>query len=264
MLCCDHVLRQEPMNMTEDFDVPTDWYEHFFTAPVNSFWERVAPQVGDTDLNFLLRHMACSPPARVLDLACGSGRHALGLAAKGFKVTGLDTSKDAIERASAAAADLPVDFYLADMRNFSADVPFNAAICLGNSIAYFDPFELAALLTHLSTKLGTGARLIIETYSCAESVFPLQMESEVAFAGGTYHSRYSYDVRTSRLKTAAELKMDGAVHHLLYAHYVMTAGALVAALERAGFAVLSLYSDTDDGRFGPGSKKLLLVSERQV
>jgi hypothetical protein len=84
---------------------------------------------------------------------------------------------------------------------------------------------------------------------------------EIAFSGGTYSSRFAYDARTSRLKTKAELHLDGEVHELLYAHYVMTSGALVAALEHAGFAVLSLCSDTDDRVYEPGCPRLLIVAE---
>jgi cyclopropane fatty-acyl-phospholipid synthase-like methyltransferase len=249
--------------MLQDIDVPSNWYEHFFTGPVNRFWATMVPPAATAaDLDFVARHLGAVPPARLLDVPCGGGRHALALAAQGYDVTGIDLSEDAIARASAAAGDLPVRFVRADMRDFAVETPFDGALCLGNSIAYFDAEGLAAFLARLAAAVRGGGRLILDSYSCAESLFPLAEEREIAFEGGSYRSRFAYDAMNSTLKTEAALTLEGAVHMLRYAHHVVTSGALVAALAQAGFATEALYGDTGDGPFAPGSPRLLLVAAR--
>ena len=249
--------------MRHDFDVPSNWYEQFFTAPVNRFWEAmVPPEATAADVDFVLRHIGAAPPARLLDLPCGAGRHALGLAALGYDVTGVDLSKDAVERASAAAAGLPARFLCADIRAYRASAPFDAILCLGNSVAYFDVAGMGAFFAGLAANLRPGGRLLLDSYSCAESLFPLVEKREIAFDGGRYRSELAYDPLRSVLKTRAELLLDGETHRLLYAHQVTTSGELVRLLGGAGFAVEALYADTEDAPYAPGCPRLLLAATR--
>ncbi len=78
------------------------------------------------------------PPARVLDLACGTGTAALLLAETGFSLTGLDISDEmlAFARAKAEAKRAKIDWRLGDMRRFELDEPVDAAICLFDSVNY--------------------------------------------------------------------------------------------------------------------------------
>jgi cyclopropane fatty-acyl-phospholipid synthase-like methyltransferase len=246
-----------------DIDVPSDWYEQFFTGPVNKFWEEaVPPESTIADLDFVERHLAIGPPARILDMPCGAGRHALGLARRGYDVTGVDLSEDAIVRAAAAAAGLAARFVRSDMRDFAAETPFDAMICLGNSTGYFGPDGMKSFFGIMASNVRPGGRLILDSHVCAETIFPLQGERELAFAGGTYCSRNSYDAMASTLKTEAVLTLDGEVHRLLYAHHVVTSGAMVRLLGEAGFRTLALHGDTEGAPFAPGAQRLLLVAER--
>ncbi|HEY0411549.1 MAG TPA: class I SAM-dependent methyltransferase [Allosphingosinicella sp.] len=250
--------------MNDDFDVPSNWYESFFTAPVNRFWETmVPPEATAADMAFVARHMP-PPPARILDVPCGAGRHALAFARLGYEMTGVDLSEEAIGRASTAAADesLPARFQRADMRRFALEAPFDAAICLGNSLGYFGAEGLTAFLARLAASVRPGGRLVLDSHTCAESLLPLAEEREIAFEGGSYSARLSYDVMASVLKTEARLVLGDETHRLLYAHHVVTSGELVRMLATAGFAIEGMYADTEDAPYTVGSPRLLLVATR--
>jgi 2-polyprenyl-3-methyl-5-hydroxy-6-metoxy-1,4-benzoquinol methylase len=246
--------------MDNDFSVPADWYRQFFTAPVNAFWETMVPEAATAaDLAFLHRHIPL-PPAHLLDVPCGAGRHALALARAGYRVTGIDLSEDAIDRAQAAGKGLAADFRRGDMRSLDGEDRFDAVLCLGNSLSYFPPEEMRAFIATLAARVADGGRLILDTSCCAESLFPLAGEREVAFEGGTYRSAYCYDARSSLLKTRAELRLGDEVHPLLYAHYVVTAGELVRMVEATGLRVEALHGGTEGEAFAPGMPRLLLVA----
>ena len=252
--------------MNNDFDVPENWYESFFTGPANAFWEKMVPaEATAADIAFAARHLALAKGAKILDVPCGAGRHALALAEHGYEVTGVDLSEEAIGRATACASErgLPVRFIRSDMRRFEADGAFDGAICFGNSISYFDAGGSALFFRKLAQSLNPGGRLILDSFSCAESIFPLQPVRQLTFEGGAYDARMAYDAMTSRLCTAAELRLGNEVHKLRYAHYVVTAGALVHQLEEAGLRTLALYGDTEDTPFAAGSRRLLLVADRE-
>jgi 2-polyprenyl-3-methyl-5-hydroxy-6-metoxy-1,4-benzoquinol methylase len=246
--------------MDNDFDVPSDWYGNFFTAPVNAFWETMVPETATTaDVAFVRRHVA-APPARILDVPCGAGRHALALARAGYKVTAIDLSEEAIRRARRAGKQLPVTFRRGDMRFLDLEERFDGILCLGNSLSYFPPEEMRGFIASLAARVAGDGKLILDTSCCAESLFPLAQEREIAFEGGTCRSRYSYDSRRSLLKTKAELRLGEATHPLLYAHYVVTSGELVRMVEASGLRVEALHGGTEGEMFAPGLPRLLLVA----
>ena len=78
-------------------------------------------------------------PGSLMDVACGTGRHALELAAMGWHVTGVDYNPELLERAreSAATRGLEVAFVEQDMRELDVDGrPFDVVTCLFDSIGY--------------------------------------------------------------------------------------------------------------------------------
>jgi SAM-dependent methyltransferase len=251
--------------MQNDFTVPDDWHENFFTVPVNDFWEKaVPPEAAAADAAFVARNIGVAPPAHILDIPCGAGRHSLALAEIGYRVTGIDLSEDMIARArkAAAACSPAADFVRHDMRSFRLDTPAGGIVCLGNSISYFGVEGMSRFFAALAGNLRPGGRLILDSGTCAESLFPLATERELAFEGGSWRAELRYDPMQSSLATRAELRLGEAVHELLYAHQVVTTGELVRLLREAGLATLEMCADARGTPYAAGCPRLLLVAER--
>ena len=90
------------------------------------------------------------PAPALLDLACGTGRHAVAFAALGYAVTGVDWSEDLLgcARRSAAAGGIDALFVRQDMRALDLDgPPFNAITCLFDAIGY--PLSNAGIVATL-------------------------------------------------------------------------------------------------------------------
>jgi SAM-dependent methyltransferase len=86
-----------------------------------------------------LGQYGAAPPARLLDIACGTGRHAVEFAALGYSVTGVDHGESLLAHARkrAAARGVKIEFVNQDMRRLQfADGGFQAATCLFDSIGY--------------------------------------------------------------------------------------------------------------------------------
>jgi len=78
----------------------SDWYKNIWTLNIkNDSW------VEDTQnqVEFIIKTLDLKGNERILDLACGFGRHALSFARKGFRVTGVDITKAYIEDAICTA-----------------------------------------------------------------------------------------------------------------------------------------------------------------
>jgi SAM-dependent methyltransferase len=105
-------------------------------------------------------------PARWLDVACGTGTHALCLAARGYDVLGVDYSRDQLLQAQhkARARNLKVAFEFADMRALDlGPARFDAISCLFDSIGYAKTNEaIVAALSGMKRHLSTTGLLMLE------------------------------------------------------------------------------------------------------
>jgi SAM-dependent methyltransferase len=102
------------------------------------------------------------PHGALLDLACGTGRHARELAALGWEVTGIDYSEALLERARTNAPHSR--FLLQDMRELDLPaVTFSAITCLFDSIGYaLDDAGVDATLSAASRHLAPEGTLVVE------------------------------------------------------------------------------------------------------
>lgn len=114
-----------------------EWYKSWFNSPFyhKLYFERDEKEAQD----FILRLLDCLKPAegsRMLDVACGRGRHSRFLAAKGFDVTGIDLSFDSIEFAKQFEKE-NLHFYQHDMRLPAWINYFDYAFNFFTSFGYF-------------------------------------------------------------------------------------------------------------------------------
>lgn len=119
-----------------------------------------APPPGDSAPDPLLA--AAEPPAAptAIDIGMGSGRNALALAQRGFRVTGIDISEVGVEKARARAAELglELDAIVADVREFDFGVARWDVIVL----MYFWPQDD---MDRIKQSLKPGGHIIIEDFS---------------------------------------------------------------------------------------------------
>ncbi len=88
--------------------------------------------------------LRASGSERVLDLACGTGRHALELARRGFSVVGVDIARDLLDIAESDAADqsLEASFLEADLRELDFEDEFDLVLSLNDgAVGYFETEE---------------------------------------------------------------------------------------------------------------------------
>jgi SAM-dependent methyltransferase len=119
------------------------------------------------EMPFLERRLITVKGRRVLDAACGTGRHALALAERGYSVVGADYSAGMIKRAQANAADAStgVRFEVAGFGGLFDAVGggFDALLCLGNSLPHVGSSgHLAETLTDFAACLRPGGIVLIQ------------------------------------------------------------------------------------------------------
>ena len=115
-----------------------EWYKDWFNSP---YYHKLYFQRDETEaqrfISRLVDHLKPAPESRMLDIACGRGRHSRFLASKGFDVTGIDISFDSIAFAKQFESE-NLHFYQHDMRLPSWINYFDYAFNFFTSFGYFN------------------------------------------------------------------------------------------------------------------------------
>ncbi|MFT7035028.1 MAG: SAM-dependent methyltransferase [Cyclobacteriaceae bacterium] len=118
-----------------------EWFDEWF----NSFYYHILYKHRDHEeavlfIDKLVDYFQIQPGARILDLACGKGRHSIYLNEKGFDVTGVDLSPQSIELASKHQNNT-LNFEVHDMRNVYQSNEFEYIFNLFTSFGYLNTKE---------------------------------------------------------------------------------------------------------------------------
>jgi SAM-dependent methyltransferase len=123
-------------------EIPLDWYRSAF--PPEETTRRPWADRTEGEVDRALAMLGAGESQRVLDLACGTGRHSLELARRGYEVVGVDISADLLEIAEkdAASESLAASFVQVDLRELDFHEEFDQVLSLNDgAVGYFETEE---------------------------------------------------------------------------------------------------------------------------
>lgn len=109
----------------------TAWQE-FFDGHAPNYLQNCFTKNTLAEVDFLIDALGLNAGDSVLDVGCGTGRHAIELARRGYRVTAVDISAGMLEQArkDAQAAGVEVRWRQDDATSFAFSYQFDAVICL--------------------------------------------------------------------------------------------------------------------------------------
>lgn len=243
-----------------------DWHED------DAFWQTFAPHIfprpqwdaAPAEIDGVLS--LCRPPerARVLDLPCGPGRHSLELSKRGFRVTGVDRSRDFLGEARRRAADeeLAVEWVRSDMREFRRDEAFHLALHLYTSLGYFrDPADDLKVAENLRCSLRPGGALVVELMGKEVLARIFTERDWWQLDDGSYILEQRRTVDGWAMLRSRWIRIQGnEVQEWTVVHRPYSGSELRALLERAGFAEVELFGDLQGAPYDHEAKRLVAVA----
>lgn len=119
-----------------------DWYRRYYGEDYSeSVRDLLTPERTRGEVDFIVRATGLAPGARIADLGCGEGRHALEFARRGHAVTAIDLNHDYLQRGRERAEPSgSVQWISADMRGPQPG-PFDLVLLLFHSFGFFTELE---------------------------------------------------------------------------------------------------------------------------
>jgi SAM-dependent methyltransferase len=233
--------------------MPNEYSPRWFA----SFMDTMPEEWTALEVEGICRRLPRPAFRRVLDICCGSGRHAAALSARGYEVTGVDRDAEALRRARASAPRATfVQMDLRELRTLAG--PFDAALILWQSFGHFDPATNDRVLADVADALRPGGRLFVDLFH------PAAIE---AGSGRPYRSLRADGVvitdslEAGRLQSTIEYA-DGVAE--LMDFELFSPEALVVRAGQAGFAVVEQCCWWDETRPpDPAERRYQSVFERR-
>jgi SAM-dependent methyltransferase len=178
------------------------------------FWAGVlTDERSDAEADLAWRLLALEPGVEVLDLACGHGRIANRLAARGARVTGLDATPPFLElaRGDARERGVRVEYVEGDMREIPWETRFDAALNWFTAFGYHDDDELHAILAGVRRALRPGGRFALETINLHALLPRFERFGVTARDGDFLLELRSFDTVRSRIDTEYVAVRGGGV-----------------------------------------------------
>jgi SAM-dependent methyltransferase len=248
----------------------TEWWSEFFSK----VWPKVQadgylPERTASECDLMSRLLELQPGARVLDVPCGTGRHAVELARRGFQLTGVDFNPDFVDLARAAGRNSGASptFVVSDMREFTTPSSFDAAFCYFGSFGYFLDDGDARYLRAIARALRPGGRFLIDTH-LVETLLPVFREREWFWADPPKNSRRvveerTWNVRTSRVDVLWSIYDHTGTESANTSIRIYTLAELRALLEATGFERVEGYDGRTGGALRVGAPRAAVVASRR-
>ncbi len=251
------------------------WYEELFENYGVKYDNEPFVQGTSGECDFIEKEIGYGKATRILDIGCGTGRHAIELARRGYTVVGIDSSESQLERAKekASAQKLQIDFRKHDARAlpFAHEFGLVIMICEGAfSLMETDEMNFQILKNAAEALLPEG-KLIFTTLN---ALFPLFhsvkdfMESKAGEENAKTDS-LSFDLMTFREHSTLHVEDDlGNKKALRCSERYYAPSEIVWLLTTLNFRTIDIYG-AKLGAFSRNDElstedfEMLIIAEKQ-
>ncbi len=240
------------------------------------FYEQIAPYydyifpAGREQLSFI-KATAGEPPAKLLDIACGTGVYSVELARDGYTVWATDVDSEMIRRAQlrASAENIPVKALECDMLQLDSliDDRFDCIFCIGNSIVHLGGMEdILAAVRQMKMRLKQKGTLILQIINFDRilekgiSTLPTIVNQD---KGLEFQRNYRLDAQTGLIYFDTILTVNEGGQKNRFENRVrlfpLLSSDLLGILKNAGFGQIDFYGGFNGDPYIAGESYLLVV-----
>ncbi len=238
------------------------WYAEWFGRDYLEVYKHRDDAEARRQIDLMERALRPFPGARILDLACGAGRHSIELARRGYDVVGVDLSQDLLDRAAeeAAAAQVEVRLLRSDMREVVERNAFDVVVNFFTSFGYFETDEEnLRVLAAIREALCAGGSWMLD-YLNRERVIATLVPHDEKQVGDIHLAQERWvDLVRGRINKTLRLRTEGGVRVYRESVRMYSFPELVRMAEHAGLRATQVYGSYDGDAYGSASPRLVIA-----
>lgn len=188
------------------------WYETLFENYGQKYDNECFTHGTIGECDFIEQEINHNKNFKIIDIGCGTGRHSIELAKRGYSITGIDLSESLLEKAIAKAKQngLHINFLRHDARNLPFENQFDAAIMMcegGFPLMETDEMNFE-ILKNVSRSLKNKSKFIFTTLN---GLFPLFHSINDFHAEGVIEGNATYNSRNFDLMSFRDYNITKVV-----------------------------------------------------
>ena len=249
-------------NLLEDW-IMMQWYEKLFENYAEQYDKEPFTQGTIGECDFIEKELNYDKSLNILDIGCGTGRHAIELAKRGYTVTGIDLSEAQLTKAreKAEKENLKTQFLNHDARNLPFERQFDAAIMLcEGAFPLMETDEMNfEILRNVAKSLKTPGKFIFTTLNGLYRLFHLSDDSpETGTHEATDPTSQRFDFMTMRSHDLLTFTDDdGNEHQIVVNERYYMPSEITWLLKSLGFQNIAIFA----AKLGAFSREDQLTTE---
>lgn len=241
---------------------------------IRLIYSTLPPKFARHQVSFIIKKLGLKKGMSILDIGCGNGRHCLEFARRGYRATGIDSSKDliALARKRAGREKLSVRFIQKDMTALSFSNEFDVAISVYSFGFLKKKGEHSIAMEKVARSLKNGGKLLLITGNSLQKLNEARKSfikrgsgklftrtSEKTLDSGTVVKvKETINIRLMKQTIKSTWKEHGKTHTHLSTMHLFMPSEIKKMLTEHNLRVVSVTGDFDSSPFLRNSKKLLL------
>jgi SAM-dependent methyltransferase len=241
------------------------WFEAWFDSPYyHLLYKNRNEEEAQFFIDNLVKKLDLKKGSKILDLACGKGRHAIHLNSLGYDVTGIDLSEESINIAQKEANALPAGrqetlaFFVHDMRELYWSNHFDFILNLFTSFGYFDDEnDNIKTLQSVYDSLKPGGSFVIDFFNAAKVESEL-IAAEIVTADDTeFH--ISRQIKDGYIIKDIEVHKGEKVQHFMEKVQLLLPEHFQKWFAATGFEIINVWGDYSLNEFNAETSARLII-----
>jgi SAM-dependent methyltransferase len=228
------------------------------------YGEMLTDERTDTEVRALVGMLELDQPMKILDLACGFGRHTNRLAALGHTMTGIDLTPGFLDiaRRDALERHVQVTYQQGDMREIAFEKEFDRVMLVFTAYGYFSDEINLQVLKNVAQALKPGGLLIFDAPGRDAFLRDIRPYMVMEKEGNLMIDRISFDSQQGRIYNKRIVIRDGLRKDKPYFTRIYNPQEIHSLLSQAGLQLHHMYGSWDAKEYSSESHRMIVVARK--